>query len=215
MTIQQLIDMAKQGELKNLAVANDTNAILGFLNLGLIELYKRFPIDLNEVVITLGEDGDVDNPYTLISDELYEMPSDFMWLTSAYGEAPEYSNETVVDLPVNEEDDPLSVNMVSWNTLQIPLTTDGAYVGVIYTASPAVYTDTDLAETLPIPPQMVEALLHYIGYRAHNAVTGEISSENTTHYTRFEASCSRIEQKGMITVDDISMDSRVSDRGFV
>ena len=215
MTIQQVIDMAKYGELKNLSVANDMNAILSFVNLGMLELYKRFPIQSEEVVIALGADGDLVNPYTKINDEIYQMPDDFMWLVAGYEEVPEGSATVVVDVPINEEDNPLSVNTISWNRVQIPLTVTGSYISLIYVSAPPYYTEESLTEQIALPPQMVEALLHYIGYRGHSSVTGEINAENTTHYTRFEASCARIETRGLFTNDDTSMKDRISMRGFI
>ena len=70
MTVQQIIDMAKAGELKNLVL--DTDTILAALNLGIIELYKRFPLRVEEAIVSLdgskqyykmdGADPDVDMP---------------------------------------------------------------------------------------------------------------------------------------------------------
>lgn len=215
MTVQQVIDIASMGELKNLSVSKDTTDVLSFINLGMIELYKRFPLNVNEVVITLGSTGDTVNPYTMINDEIYKMPSDFMWIVAAYEEVPEDSEEVVIEVPINEEDNPLSLNTISWNKVQIPITVTGSFISIIYVASPIYYTSLDLEADLELPPQMLEALLHYIGYRGHTSVTGEIQAEHTTHYTRFEASCARIERMGMFTSDDLSLKGRISTRGFI
>lgn len=204
MTLQDVLDLAKNGELSNLAVKDDIDAVVGYLNLGIIELYKRFPIATKEYIIEL-DDGV----------ELYKMPSDFMWLVAAYGEVPEDSTATTLPIPVNEEDNPLSVNTVSWDTLQVPLAQTGAYISIIYVSSPPVFTSNDLAEEVPLPLQMIEALLHYTGYRAHGAMNGEVQAENNTHYQRFELSCQRIKTEGMFTSDDLFMNSRLSSRGFV
>lgn len=203
MTIQQVIDLAVSGELKNLSVSSDTAAVIGFINLGLIELYKRFPLEVKEHIIEL-QDGV----------EVYTMPSDYMWITAAYDEVPEGSDDVVAIIPINEEDNPLSVNTISWNKVQVPVTVTGAYISIIYVASPQYFTANELSESIPIPVQLVEALLHYIGYRGHGALDGSIEAENNTHYQRFEASCKRIEQNGMITSDDLSMSSR-NLKGFV
>jgi hypothetical protein len=203
MTIQQLVDLAVDGELRTLQVKDNTASIVGYINLGLIELYKRFPLDVQEHMITL-----------LDGVEIYTMPSNFMWIVSAYDEVPETSNLTVLPIPINEEDNPVSINTISWNQVQVPVTVTGAYISIIYVAAPTYFTDADLATTLPIPPQMVEALLHYIGYRAHGSDDGNVQAENSTHYQRFELSCKRIEQMGMFTPDDLSMTSR-NIKGFV
>jgi hypothetical protein len=198
MTIQGLVDLAISSELKNIAIKSDVAAVVGYMNLGLIELYKRFPLSVKEHLIEL-QDGI----------EIYDMPEDFMWIVSAYDEVPEDSDDIVADIPINEEDNPASLNTISYNQVQIPVTVTGAMVSIIYVSSPIYYTEADLAETLPIPPQMVEALLHYIGYRGHGALDGNIQAENNTHYQRFEMSCARIEQMGMFTSDDLNTGNRM------
>lgn len=202
MTILQIIELAKNGELKQLALKEDNTSILGYLNLGLIELYKRFPLKVEEVVIELHDGQDI-----------YTLPNDCMWIVAAYGEVPESSPDRVNVLPVNEEDEPDSINTISWNKIQIPLSVDGAYVSLIYVASPGYVVDVN--ETLDLPVQLVEALLHYIGYRGHCSQTGDSNAENNVHYQRFEASCGRVMQLGMFTNDDFSMKRRVETGGFV
>lgn len=203
MTIQEIINLAKNGELSNLSIKDDITAVLGYFNLGLIELYKRFPIETDEHLITLQDSVDI-----------YTMPSDFMWVVSAYDEVPEDSDRDVIPIPINEEDNPLSINTISWNKIQIPVVTQGATVSIIYASAPTVFTASNLTEDAPIPLQMVEPLLHYIGYRAHGAMDGNIQAENNTHYQRFELSCRRIEDSGMFTSDDLSMKDRLDSRGF-
>jgi len=204
MTVQELIDMATYGEVSNLSVKDNNNALVSYINLGLIELYKRFPLDSKEIVIALSTGVDI-----------YDMPDDTMWLVAAYGEVDAKSDELVNVLPINEEDNPLSVNAVNWNQVQIPNSLDGSYVSIIYVASPVLVNVENLSSSLPIPAQLIESLLHYVGYRAHGAMNGELQSESTSHYQRFEASCKRIEGNGMFTSDDLSMRKRIIDRGFV
>lgn len=214
MTIKQVITLAQNGELSNIATKSNISAIVGYINLGLIEMYKRFPLQTKEHIIALEANRDV-----------YDLPSDCMWIVAAYDEVPEDSDAVVVEVPINEEDNPLSLNTIGWNQVQIPMTTNGAFISVIYVAAPPVidyvestdsYTLDGVAGTdLPLPPQMLEALLHYVGYRAHAAMNGNIQAENSTHYTRFENSCNRIEQRGMFTNDDLAMRHRVQDKGFI
>ena len=203
MTVQTVVDMARSGELKNIAIKSDTDAILNYINLGMIELFKRFPIKVEEYVIALQEDVDV-----------YTLPNDCMWITAAYGEVDEGSINAVNILPINEEDNPLSINSVSWNQVQVPMSVAGSFVSIIYAAAPATIDSGMLAEHIELPPQLVEALLHYVGYRAHGSIDGNINTENTTHYTRFEASCDRVIKMGMFTGDDTSMNGRIFDKGF-
>ena len=75
MTIRQVIDLAKTSELANLSIGNKDEVVLGYINLGMIELYKRFNLRVEEWIITLEDNVDI-----------YTTPSDFMWAVAAYGE---------------------------------------------------------------------------------------------------------------------------------
>ena len=214
MTVQNAIDLAASTKLKNIAVAKDTATVLGYLNLGITELYKRFPLRVDEAIVTLKDNKTeykVDGTDTDVS-----MPADsqFMWLVSAYQEVEdtETTEFDTVLMPVNEEDNPMSLQTVAWNTVQIPLSITGAYVSLIYVAAPVYYTTSDLAEQLPLPPQMVEPLMEYMCYQANGTLDAEIDTDK--YYQRFEASCSRIEMRGMITSDDLEMLGRDL-KGFV
>lgn len=204
-TVQEVITLAQNGELKQLAIKDDIEAVVGFINLGLLELYKRFPIETKEFLITL-----IDGV------EEYQLPDDFMWIVTAYGEVTIDSYTSSVNtLPVNSPDDPLSINTISWNKVQIPSAVGGEVVSIIYTASPQKASSLALNDPLPIPDQMTEALLNYIGYRGHGSVDGKINTESNTHYQRFELSVNRIQKDGMFTFDSSDMATRIQDKGFV
>ena len=204
MTVRQVIDLAKACELTGLPAASKDETVLGFINLGVLELYKRFTLSVEEWLIAL-EDGQ----------SYYTAPEDFMWIIAAYGEVGMDSVQEVNVLPVNEEDNPLSINTVGWNKVQVPLSVTGAYVSIIYAATPEVYSVTDMDKTVNIPPQMIEALLAYIGWRANSTIDTGIQTEDTVWYNRFESSCSRLEVKGFINANDMVMTNRLNMRGFV
>ena len=215
MTIRQAIDLAKSGKLKNSNIVNDDVAILGTLNLGLIEMYKRFPLRVDEAIITL---RDAKTEYKLDGTDVdVSLPtgSRFMWVVAAYQEVEDAIDEnkvTTEQIPVNEEDNPLSVQTVSWDTIQVPVTNSGAYISVIYAAAPDLLVAADLDDALPLPPQMLEPLLEYMCYQANSTLDAEIDTDK--YYQRFEASCSRIEMRGMTTSDDLDMLGRDL-KGFV
>ena len=214
MTIQDAIDLAASTKLKNIAVAKDTAAVLGYLNLGITELYKRFPLRVDEAIISLRDNKTEYKVDGTDADVSMSANSQFMWLVSAYQEVEdtETTEFDTVLMPVNEEDNPLSLQTVAWNTVQIPLSITGAYVSLIYVATPAYYTMGDLTEQLPLPPQMIEPLLEYIAYQAKSSI-GTIQ-DTALAYQEFEASCSRVEMRGMITSDDLEMLGRDL-KGFV
>lgn len=213
MTIQQLINLAKSGKLRNIKVPDETNSILGYINLGLIELYKRFPLRVEEALVTL-RDGKVE--YKLDhTDPDVSMPTDadFMWIAAIYQEVPEGYTKPYSIVPMNEEDNPESVQTVNWNTIQVPVVTNGAYLSIIYVAAPKYYTTDELDENIPVPPQMIEPLLEYIAFQAYVAADDSDSGYDR-YYGRFETSCGRIEQRGMFNTDDLSMYER-NLKGFV
>ena len=204
MTIRQVIDLAKSSELTGLPVASKDETVLGFINLGVLELYKRFTLKVEEWLVALEDDK-----------SYYTAPEDFMWIIAAYGEVGSDSIEQVNILPVNEEDNPLSINTVGWNKIQVPLSVTGAYISVIYAATPKHYGAADISNTIDIPPQMMEALLAYIGWRANSTIDTGVQTEDSVWYRRFEDSCSRVEIKGFTNANDMIMTNRLSLRGFV
>lgn len=204
MTVGQIIDLAKTGELNGLKAADKPEVIVGYMNLGVLELYKRFQLKVGEHMIDLLDGVDV-----------YTMPSDYMWMIAAYGEVAISSTENVNLLPINEEDNPLSVNTIGWNKVQIPVSVSGAYVSIIYVASPSVYSISDLDVEVDLPAQMIEALLAYIGYRANSAIDSGVQTEDSVYYQRFEASCEKMRQYSMFNSDDMFMSKRIDVRGFV
>ena len=215
MTLQQVIDLAKTGELKNTAVKDDAAAILGYINLGLLELYKRFQLDTKEVIITMGRAGTVENPYILINDTTYQMPSDFLYLIAAYDEVPKESMARLAPIQINNEHNMLGVNMISWNRLQVPTFVLDAHISLIYSPSPKYYTLTELSEELPIPVQLVESLLAYIGYRAFASISPNPQNDvGSVYYARFESSCETVKQFGINTAEDMDMKSKFTARGF-
>ena len=202
--------MAQSGELKStLSVKKDGIEVLEFINLGMIELYKRFPLKTGEWLIQL-QDSVIE--YTVPPEK------NFMYISAAYQELPEGDEGIDNRLGINDGDDPMAINMVSWNVAQIPVTVTGAYVSIIYVQAPdyIVWTadGSHLDIELELPPQLLEALLHYIGYRAHASVTAEIKTENNTWYQRFEASCNRARQLGLVTRESLKSHHKFNNRGF-
>lgn len=205
MTVRQIIDLAKASELTGLPAASRDENVLGFINLGVLELYKRFSLRVEEWLVELQDDT-----------SYYKAPDDFMWIVAAYGEVGKDNDATVNILPVNEEDNPLSINTVGWNKIQVPLSIKGAYVSIIYVAKPEVYyTVNDMDMEVDMPPQMMEALLAYIGWRANSTIDTGVQTEDTVWYNRFENSCNRLLVQGFVNANDMIMTDRLSKRGFI
>jgi hypothetical protein len=199
MTVADVIEYAKYGELAQLGVvaqlkSNDPievvdaeKQVLSYINLGLLELHKRFNLNTKRLVVTMVTGT---STYTITA-------TDFNKVLEVY-------DYTGTKLLLNETTDSDSITTPTYNTLSVPNAATGEDITIVYNASPTTLAwSTPLSGvTVPLPPVMLEALLHYIGYRAHGAINGNVDGENNTHYMRFEASCKKMTDIGIgISID--------------
>jgi hypothetical protein len=207
MVIQDVVNLAKYSELSSVSIKDDINVIVAFLNLGMLELYKRFPVKVEEHVVEL-----------LDAEPYYDMPANFMYATCAFGEVPELCDSDYSPIGINNEDDKYSIFFNDWNTIQVPFPSTGSFIAILYVTKPAVITTvqaTDGTTTLDLPEVLIDALLHYIGYRAHLGIKSDSQAENNAHWARFERSCKKAIDLGVaFPSDSMSMSGRVTDRGF-
>ena len=230
MIVEDVVDYIKYGEFAQLSIAEKLDStdvaivekaerqVLSYINLGLIELYKRFDLRTEETVISMLENQTI---YTITptnvagaggDDTLSALPGDFNHVLAAY-------DESGAEYNINKEEDALSVLTPSWNTVQIPNPVAGEAVFVMYNSSADRITwetssAVTLAKQVELPPVMAEALLHYVGYRGHGARDGSVQAENNTHYNRFNASCARIKTLGMTTDAGNEQSSTLEDKGW-
>jgi hypothetical protein len=205
MVVQDIIDIVKYSELNNLAIKNDVNAIVTFMNMGILELYKRFPLKVEEHIVPL-QDGVT----------IYDLPSDFMYPLEAFGEVHEFATDKKPPIvPFNDADDPTSIFFPNFTQVQIPLVTTGSFISLIYVSKPARIDADDLSSEISIPETLVEALVYYIGFRAHTSIKSDGQSENNIHWVRFDQSCKKARELGVAyPMDSWKMNDRLSNRGF-
>lgn len=204
MLLSELIEICKYSELNSLAVKDNTDALVSFVNMGLLDLYSQFPLRTEEHIIDL-----------LDGVTVYDLPADFMYMTGAYESPPADSVLNATSLPINEEGNPLSINTINFNQVQVPLTVTGTYVGIIYVSKPVKMVSSDLSTELPIPDQLVQPLLNFVAFKAHGGITTDGQSEGDIYFARYKRSCEDIKRLGVsIASDDFSMAGRVAYRGF-
>jgi hypothetical protein len=204
MKISDIVSLAKYSELNTLAVKDNVPAIVSFINLGLLELYSQFNLYSEEYMIAL-VDGQT----------IYDLPENFMYMTGAFEAPPEGSCQNSLPLPINEENNPLSLNTINYRQVQIPLSTGGAYISVIYTPKPETFTIEDLDEEVPLPDNLIQPLLNFIAYKGHGAIRVEGQGDSDIYFARFRRSCEERKTQGTsMTSDDLSMASRIYSRGF-
>lgn len=208
MIIKDVVNLAKYSELSGVAVKDNIDVITAFINLGMLELYKRFPIKVEEHIVSL-----------VNGTSYYEMPDDFMYSLEAFAEADINAESQSVPIPINDADSPLSIFFIDWNTIQVPAAVTGSYISLVYVAKPASITAVqadDGTTVLDLPDTLIDALLSFIGYKAHMGVKSDAQSENNAHWVRFDRICKKARELGVaFPADSMSMSGRVSDRGFV
>ncbi len=119
---------------------------------------------------------------------------------------------------LNDDYDALSVFTKGYNKIQVPETDEGAYVSLIYKAGPDEVEFIDdgsgvAAEaSIPLPMALTEALLAYIGYRAHMSPDGEATGKSDKFYAMYTAACNFAEKEGLIPTDSYNRPNEV--KGF-
>lgn len=185
MLLEDVVNQLKYGELRAISVKDDNVAIVSYVNLAVQALYNRFMLKISTQVISLDP---------LIN--TYDLADDIMLIDKIIDES-----GTEILLDDIEQKDKLSINQTSFNTIEVTNIQDHTTLTITYRIAPSflVYIDeTSLQQIVPIPPQLLEPLLHYVGYRAYGSMDSTLKTENNTHYMRFVASCKEIERLGLI-----------------
>jgi len=220
MKLSLILEQARAGELASASDKDKTDRkIVSYTNLALIALYNKFQLATEEAIVTLQTDPartlykmDGTDANVLVKGELLR-EDEFMAIAAAY-------NEDGTTINVNDDSDPASIFTVTYNQLQIPVLANNAYVSVLYRQNPEMVTYVDDGSgnatdtSVKLPMQLLEAMLHYIGYRAHGAIKGSVDNESSTHYTRFLEACDRAESNGILTADN-TVGSSVESKGFM
>ena len=199
-----MLDLAINGELKDTAIKEDLTTVLQFFNEAVLEIYKTFPIKTNEVVYEL-------DPAQI----LYTLPLDCMSLLEAYGINASKEPSETISISINDSNNPLSIYTVSWDKVQIPLTLPVTHVSIVYIAAPKTYTIDDLDCSAPFPPQALEAVLLFMGYKAHSSITNDPASESNTYYQMFTREMARLRSDGLFTAESLDMSDRIKSKGFI
>lgn len=213
MLISELVTLLRAGKLKNVAVGTDTASVIGFINLAVLEIHKRFDILLPDAIVTL-VDGTLnytlDGVDTNVSIDLTD--KELLHILSITSRDEEGND---VDYLINQKQKD-TVITTSHNSIKLY---DRMYedlyekiLTVIYKASPKfLVADT---ETFPLPPQFINAVSLYVAYEAQCSIKAGLKDENNTHYMRFENECNRLNLEGLFNTDDLSS-SKFKTRGFL
>lgn len=223
MKLKELFEQLTLGELKQLGIGGyeeykaiqekDYPEIVSHVNLGLMNLYTRFPLSEKELVLETRLDQKL---YTLSSK--YAEPNEGWYIQDGFEDDLIRINSVYlgdVELPVNDEFSPISVYLPSYNSIQIPFASGSEEIVIIYRAKPE-RVPLDLEYEIPIPDVLTEALLVYVEYRIRKSMGGEQGNAlGQQALQMYEMFCGEIERKNILNNADNSVCIRARERGWV
>lgn len=111
-------------------------------------------------------------------------------------------SETGVELPLNNEDSPISVFTPSPSLLQVSYPTEGASLNVVYQSYPD-NIDTaiqDLNTELDIPDYLMEALVYFVCNKLFSSI-GADKAEAVSYFSKYQNALRVIRDTGVFSKD--------------
>ena len=217
--VEDVINIAKYSELAGLTALKDNEeALVTFINLGMLVLHRRFSLKDREFII----DDEIEEGKTT-----YDLPSDFMNIIEVGGIL-KGSDKNFYLLHINESDERYSAFFPEANKkIQIPSIDEWQAISVIYNATPTkiVYNKHTTPERtkfqpeyLEIPDALLDCLCSYIGYRAHMSISGNGDNrvDNNAHWARFDRNCQIVKNEGVIpSPEGFRRSRRLFEKGYI
>ena len=207
MRIQELFDILKNTELKQIVVGEDDQQILGFMNLALIEVYAKFSI-LQEEQIIIIEEGIT--RYRL-QDNSQKVLQVFM---RNIDKNPLLGYDAYKEVGLNDVNCDESVYTPQPFVLHVPNPDAGREYSIIQIVTPPYITKENISTVdFIIPPQYLSSILNYAAYRAYKSMNGDENSEIGSHYRAYINSCKEILKNGLHNYS-VMTNTKLTDRGF-
>lgn len=225
MFLSEVLEHLEHGELSQLAMGgNECESIdccnlaniLPHINMGLAELYKRFPLKMGDVIVQQYDHIQtyfLKRKYAQSNTESkepvkYIVDSKYQPFIDNVNKIERIIDELGRELFVNNSTEYWSVYTPSYDSIQVPLPEKENQMIVHYRAGHQVIKldCLDPAKTeIEIPPGYLEALLYYIGSRILTGLNtdGQIS-EGNNYMQKFEQSCAKITELNLMNNDNTS-----------
>ena len=221
MKVSEVIATARSCELSNLSTSSFTDSrIIQFINLGIIELSKRFVISTKAEKIKTSM---YTSMYTLRSPDvigildIYDKTGKTL-VSQVLSDDENYDYKLInnttflykhkIDYKATEEVNPIT----GIEILQYTQEPDNELM-VIYSAVADLVVNT--TDDLTIPLVFMDPLVAYIGYKASHSITQPQSGggENVASLTKFEASCRLLENSVYVGQTNL-MSKSIQSKGF-
>ncbi len=238
-TLQEIFDTLATGEFANIKLGNsqlgtiteaDYPKIVNAINLGLLDLHKRFPLRKGEFKIH--QHADVSKYYLreayygvlseMGADYYIEIPDDEDW-PNDFIKVEHLWEADGTEIPLNDANykdtggfTP-SFDVLAMTPRSVPI--------IVYAEYRAKYPKIEMTENfepsiveLDIPDFIIEALLFYVASRvfrgiASKAMEGETTSA-TTYHTLYRTACLEINQQNLVTANNDS-NQQFTNNGWV
>lgn len=217
MLLQDIYDLLEDGELsKHPLLVNGVTAlnqakINKFVDQGLIDLYSRFPLKVNQLTLLMHEEiveypirkefafSQVARGADYFIEDSMEFPfgDDLIKVLSI-------TDEACCTVPLNDRNACYAAYTIQPDVLYIPTPLGGEVMFVTYQAKHAKVTSTDTGVTkLELPSVFVSALCSYIGYRLYSGST-EVTAAGKSNqfYAQYEQACNMQRLNGTANFDD-------------
>ncbi len=233
MFLSELLEYLSYGELAGLAVGGlgkggvspkDYPRIISNINLGLIELYTKFPLKTAQVnlqlyehiaLYTLHTDYASTNlasvqPYKYINDSVTDpFTNDILVIDSVFSEVGD-------EYPINEGKEKYSIFTPSYNTIQIPFSEDGNTVDIVYRASPTLVETTvsNPSEVwVPFPNNLLECLIAFVLHKIYSSIGGD-SKNAGMYYNKYKELLAIAQHIGLVIVEN-NLNEKLDNGGWV
>lgn len=237
MHLSDVFDSLTHGELGHLFEGGegemgiqpcDYAKITSRINLGLSELYKRFPLKTGDVVVRMmdpiqtyyldprfshtNDDSDIPIERRYIHDSEYQP------FVGGVNKIEQVFNELGETLFLNDKDEYWSVFTPAYNAVQVPWPDKANQIIINYRADHdpiIIIPDLDPEKTeVKIPYAYLEALLYYVGMRSLTPMGGEEVQEGNNYMAKFEQSCAQLTNLNMMNTDN-TRNSKLDKAGWV
>ena len=214
MLLSEFKEYLTYGELSQLNAgalltdATQYQRLITSINLGLIELHRRFPIKTSEVTVQLWEhiteytihssNAESQMPLLGNSDDYYVKDSSFYPFRDDILQIVQIFNEAGEEVPLNDENMLNSLFTSGHNVIHHPYPDSANAITIMYHCiAPKLSVESmDDEVNIDIPQQFTEALLNYVAYRMFAAINMN-STEATNYYAKFETACALLTNFGL------------------
>jgi len=226
MQLNELFDQLQYGELSQMSMGGFDSAIgiaecdypkiVAHVNLGLIELYKRFTVKSNKVVIQQYSDIQtyiLDSKYSINAPAIpgaqqYILDTVEDPFTDDILRITRVKDEANTELFLNDEHEDESVFTPTYKSLLISVPNDTSKTTIHYRATPTKIDAQGLnifSTEILLPDSLIEPLCLFIASRVFSNLNADGGiAEGNSYLQRFEISCKRIIKENLLNVSNIT-----------